>query len=54
MKFEEWEQTRKFEPTKKLANGSHRVGVTSMCWNPSTLEETELLVCEQQLRYTSK
>ena len=45
MKFDSWEQIRKFEPTKKGPNGPQKVGIVCMSWNPSTLEDREMLVC---------
>eukprot|EP01059_Diplonema_ambulator_P012995 TRINITY_DN23508_c0_g1_i1.p1 TRINITY_DN23508_c0_g1~~TRINITY_DN23508_c0_g1_i1.p1 ORF type:complete len:372 (+),score=84.21 TRINITY_DN23508_c0_g1_i1:60-1118(+) len=43
--FDQWQQVGQFEPTKKISSGGgQRIGVTCLDWNPSTLEEREMLV----------
>eukprot|EP01060_Flectonema_neradi_P034470 TRINITY_DN6052_c0_g1_i2.p1 TRINITY_DN6052_c0_g1~~TRINITY_DN6052_c0_g1_i2.p1 ORF type:complete len:353 (+),score=47.10 TRINITY_DN6052_c0_g1_i2:75-1133(+) len=44
--FKDWSQVGIFELTKKADGGSgHKVGVTALDWNPSNLEEKEMIVC---------
>eukprot|EP01061_Rhynchopus_euleeides_P011197 TRINITY_DN20759_c0_g1_i1.p1 TRINITY_DN20759_c0_g1~~TRINITY_DN20759_c0_g1_i1.p1 ORF type:complete len:364 (+),score=94.98 TRINITY_DN20759_c0_g1_i1:177-1268(+) len=44
MKFDSWEQTRKFEPTRPGSNGNQKVVILCIAWNPSTLEDREMLL----------
>ena len=43
--FKDWSQVGTFELTKKIeGSNGQRVGVTALDWNPSNLEEREMLV----------